>query len=585
VPVTVTRERTGEIVRKVFEVLLSRPEGLSARAVIASLEESLSLTETERDPDRLRPSLRAFEATAYRGSIAPVKAGWLHEQDGTWKVTEEGKRAWEQFRDPETFLLEAGHRSLKGWLSVRFPGTYSLTGVAKTQLVTEYKMIRRIGLGKLVRRMIPAPGSWRESLPIQRPGRFVLPEAGFHDLDQLRRHLAACDAPYTEGGHTLYLSPAAARRSVFARVMERYPENAGLKIIKNAGGIDDTGYIRDASGHFSWIHSSITHNHRHLTLIANLFTNEGLGPRLYDLTEIQCGEHLWSAYVIEHIDGGEPSAAAWEAGLKRIRGLEKRGWIRTTLPDGYEDEEFRFPECGGNVLVDRDDRFHYVDFQNFLLLDYEAYLRELARQAAAASHFGETRLWRGGKYLYQTVPGVRLPGKRDTDTRVDGLIALMMDARVSVEDRLVLDVGCNIGMMMAEYLRLGARWCHGWDRAAVTRHAERLLLAVGGTRFSTTGADLEPSRSLEADLPAFLKPLLDRCAVSYLNVRGHIGWLDALARLPWSFLIYEGHEGETEADLREHISQLRKQTPCRLAASRTLRDGDSDARIAAILVR
>jgi hypothetical protein len=159
----------------------------------------------------------------------------------------------------------------------------------------------------------------------------------------------------------------------------------------------------------------------------------------------------------------------------------------------------------------------------------------------------------------------------------------MDEAGVSVEDRLVLDVGCNVGMMLAQYLALGARWCHGWDRAFVTPHTERLLHALGCTRFSLTGGDITAAQPLDADVPEFLRPALDGCVVSYLAVRGHLGWLDALARLPWSFLIYEGHEHDTAADFANYMTQLRQLTPCRVAATGTYRDGDSEERTVAII--
>jgi hypothetical protein len=165
------------------------------------------------------------------------------------------------------------------------------------------------------------------------------------------------------------------------------------------------------------------------------------------------------------------------------------------------------------------------------------------------------------------------------------LCELMAESDISVQDRLVLDIGCNIGMMMAQYLKLGALWCHGWDRAHVTPHTEDLLLALGCTRFSLTGTDVVQSRRLEDDLPQFLRSHLERCAVSYLAVRGHVGWLDALARIPWSFLIYEGHEDETMVQFGRHMEELRKLTDFRIRASGEYSDGDSERRIVAILLR
>jgi hypothetical protein len=138
---------------------------------------------------------------------------------------------------------------------------------------------------------------------------------------------------------------------------------------------------------------------------------------------------------------------------------------------------------------------------------------------------------------------------------------------------------------MSEYLKLGAKWCHGWDRAFTTPHAERMLLALGCTRFSTTGTDITLSRALAEDLPKHVAASLAGCVISYLAVRGHLGWLDALKTIPWSFMIYEGHEGETSQDFETYLDELRSFTNVKLGPTSTYVDGDSEERTVAILLR
>jgi hypothetical protein len=259
--------------------------------------------------------------------------------------------------------------------------------------------------------------------------------------------------------------------------------------------------------------------------------------------------------------------------------------VKVILPDGFDDEEFEGPTCCNNALIDSQGQFKYIDFQNFLLGDYEKYLTSLATEAAAQTHFGDTSLLRGGRYLYQSVPGVKLRAKRSVENRMRTLIRLLEQAGVSFEERVVLDIGCNIGMMMAEYLRLGARWCHGWDRALTVPHTERMLLALGCTRFSTTGGDIAQSQPIATDVPGHLARSLEGCVVSYLAVRGHLNWLDALKELPWSFMIYEGHEGETSRDFDVYLEELRALTNFELGPVTTYVDGDSEERIVAILLK
>jgi SAM-dependent methyltransferase len=307
--------------------------------------------------------------------------------------------------------------------------------------------------------------------------------------------------------------------------------------------------------------------------------------RLFDLVDIRCGPAPWTAYIVEHIDGGEPSLEECEAGIEAIRRLEKRGLLRVILPEGFKDPELSCPSCGGNALATRDGAFKYIDFQNFRLINYDRFLKGLVHMATKDSHFGDCSIVRGGRYLYQAIPSVNVTSKRDTQLRIANLRELMDYAGVSVVERLVLDIGCNIGAMMAEYLKSGAKWCIGWDKAHVAVHTNQVLLALGCTRFSVLAGDLHPERPIYADIPDFLRASLPGCVISYLAVRGHLGWIDALQRIPWAFMIYEGHEGESLEDFNRHVVELNALVPVRIAEVRSYTDGDSSARLIALLMR
>lgn len=69
----ITRKRIGEIVRKVFEVLLSHPEGMRAKDLLAQVEQSMTLSEFEKSDYPNRPGVRRFEKTARFATIAPVR--------------------------------------------------------------------------------------------------------------------------------------------------------------------------------------------------------------------------------------------------------------------------------------------------------------------------------------------------------------------------------------------------------------------------------------------------------------------------------------------------------------------------------
>jgi hypothetical protein len=563
--------RLSTAAKNVAEVLSVHPDGLQ----FYSLLERAAPGSIEGD--------EVVERDIRRGAIAMIKAGWIVIDGGRWKISEKGSRAHARYTDPDKFLLVASRQSLRGWLAIQTP--LYLYGVKSLEkLSIEYRAIRRIGLRQFFGRTLRTE-KWQDILPVQAPRRWVFPKIQIRTLEQLIDHLELTAAPFFEGGHSVYLPPDSLNQSAFGKLTRHYPAGCGLKILKKPGGVATSSYALSTTPGDSRVHVNLIHRPKHLALVACLFFMEGVGPRLYDFVELQAGDQLWTAYVVEHVHGRTPTHAECEAGIAKLRMLEQQGLVTVLLPEGFDDAEFECPSCSSNALMSLSGSFYYVDFQNFLLTDHEAYLTKVAHQAAESSHFGDESFLRGGRYLYQTIPGVNMPGKRDTFHRSKALQGLMEEADASVSDRLVLDIGCNIGMMMAQYLKMGAAWCHGWDRARMLLHTEHVLLALGCTRFSITGADIFDGQPLEDDLPQFLKPALDGCVISYLAMRGHVGWLRALARIPWSFMLYEGHEDETAADFEQHINELREMVDFSVAGFRYYVDGDSDLRAIALLKR
>ena len=567
------RKDTGVLVRGLFEVLLEYPDGLP---IDTALKTSLAKLSQTRDA-------RLYEQLL-RGCVAPMKAGWLAVNDGGFSVSPEGKLAYQRYSDPDDFLLSAGKQTIRGWMSVHFPDYYFFLGKLRDQFASEYRVARRVGIRNLFEKAIGTPDSWQEVLPVQSARRIGVPDMPLTNLDDFLKDLESRGLAVGAGGHAIYLSPQTVENTGFSVISNYYPPNSGLKIVRHPGGLSESVYVYKNEGE-SRLHLRLIHNLRHLTLVANLLYVNDVGPRLHDLVELDCGGNLWTAFVTEHVDNPVDSKELCESGIETIRTLEQKGLVRVILPAGFDDAEFKCPNCSGNAFMTRDGKFRYIDFQNFSLTGYGEFLKTVALEAAAASHFGDKSVIRGGRYLYQSVPGLSLPGKRDIDVRMKALTGLLAQAGVSVENRLVLDVGCNIGMMMAQYLKMGALWCHGWDQEVVVPHTERLLHALGCTRFSTTGGLITRSIPLSDNLPPHLKPHLDGCAISYLAIRGHINWLDALEEIPWTFMIYEGHEGETTQQSLSYLEEFNQRVPFHIAAQGEYADGDSEPRTVAILIR
>jgi len=110
----ITRRRSGELVRGVFEILLRHPDGLPAKDVLRRLEEVAPPTEFEDSKYPNRPAVRRYEKIVRFLTITVVKAGWLVKDKGSWYLTGSGQAAFENFKDPEDFNREA-RRLYREW--------------------------------------------------------------------------------------------------------------------------------------------------------------------------------------------------------------------------------------------------------------------------------------------------------------------------------------------------------------------------------------------------------------------------------------------------------------------------------------
>lgn len=103
----VTRRRTGEFVRKLFEILIPLPDGMKAQEALTVLESKLELTDYERG--NYPSGGRRFEKIVRFATVDCVKAGWMLKTKGSWSITETGKAAYSELPDPEAFYKKAVH--------------------------------------------------------------------------------------------------------------------------------------------------------------------------------------------------------------------------------------------------------------------------------------------------------------------------------------------------------------------------------------------------------------------------------------------------------------------------------------------
>ena len=109
---SVTKRRTGELIRKLFQLLKQHPDGMRATDALKALEAEVTLTEHEAG--EYEAGGRRFEKIVRFGTVAPVKAGWLVKDKGIWTLTPEGEAALVNYPDPEQFT-RAGGQLYKKW--------------------------------------------------------------------------------------------------------------------------------------------------------------------------------------------------------------------------------------------------------------------------------------------------------------------------------------------------------------------------------------------------------------------------------------------------------------------------------------
>lgn len=101
----ISRRRTGELLRKLFEFLLKHPEGLPAGEALKLLADSTTLSEYEAGT--YEAGGRRFETIIRYATVDCVKAGWMVKAHGRWTVTDLGRAALKTYTDPEAFYRRA----------------------------------------------------------------------------------------------------------------------------------------------------------------------------------------------------------------------------------------------------------------------------------------------------------------------------------------------------------------------------------------------------------------------------------------------------------------------------------------------
>ncbi len=102
----ITRRRTGELLRTLFEILMTASDGMKAKEALATLAGKVQISPYEAG-EYPSGGGRRFDKIVRFATVDTTKAGWLVKTKGQWTITEAGRSAHKKFQDPEAFYKEA----------------------------------------------------------------------------------------------------------------------------------------------------------------------------------------------------------------------------------------------------------------------------------------------------------------------------------------------------------------------------------------------------------------------------------------------------------------------------------------------
>jgi len=423
----------------------------------------------------------------------------------------------------------------------------------------------------------------KTSVPVsQAPLLWRIKGAQFNNADGLKNFLLKENLRFEEGGNTIYLPPQKGLQSLLWEMVRFYPDDAGFKILKDFQSPENSRYV--GRGNYvsqgdCYIRRVMTGNIKDQINAANVLALFGFGPSLYDVAEIRTDTAKLTCFVVQHVSGKEPTPDDHAEFIKRLKTFVNDGTVALVPPEQLNFKDFSPPDCNRNLIKqDSTGKLLYVDFQQFVVRNKKRMINEFLSVTKKDFHFGDTRLIRTNKYLYQSIPGSTNIGKRDIDKRWATINKLLKEKEIVVSNRLVLDVGCNAGMILGSALAEGALWGLGWDKPNVVHQAGRLNTLLGNTRVSFFPAVLSESYPLSKDIPERFASLLGESVVFYLAVWKHFGFMRDLVSLPWKVLVFEGHDGDTFTTLKDKLEQMQSKWNCRIIAKSEIRDGDCGIR-------
>lgn len=403
-------------------------------------------------------------------------------------------------------------------------------------------------------------------------------------VDQLKSFFLDAGCEIREGGWTIYIPPSDSLRRLIPQ-LGWWPNDAGLKILKDFQSPDNAVYtpnhLRPTPGAAPV--RARTPLPRALLRVSAYLYRRGLSPKVYDLVALSFASKTLTAFVCAHVTGRSAQISEHAQFIDRLKSVLEEGAIEPTHGQYKFSSDFAQPDCNGNLIHDvKTGEPLYIDFQSFRIRDEVMLFSNWVRENAKTVGFGGVRMGRSAdEYLYQTIPGLG-DAKRGTSDRWHHIDEVLNHSDVSLNQRVVFDVGCNSGLMSYYALARGAKWCFGWDKPDTAKAAADLVPMLGATRFTAIGENIGEDTNFADAIPAAFRETSGGILFLF-SICHHIGFPPGLAALPWEICVFEGSAGDTVDSVKRFFEKAVNKIS--VLATAQFRDGDSPPRPLVVVTR
>lgn len=313
---------------------------------------------------------------------------------------------------------------------------------------------------------------------------FVIP--GYDPLSEsLSDYLKRKGFFVQEGRHSIYISLPQEIDALCPGLLDRYPKNVGLKIVKSQEDAPDNSryYTSYKLAHASTVYSmKAVGTVFEKVIISNLLNMHKCAPRVYGNVKLTGSDFVFDGLIVQNIEGITVRGDDGVRFIKRFKStLQKLGLGTVSIK---EHSDLLPPLFRDNIRSDGDN-YYYVDIQNFIFLRsftekdiaYTSYDRVCGKKEESISSYcleNETESWRRRyQCLKHTISEFHL--------WLAGVLGVLS---IDYPASRVLDKVANNDLLAMYFMYYQAAWVDLYRKKDEVILTEKMLYFSGFARFT-----------------------------------------------------------------------------------------------------